>query len=68
MCGGIEVFKNGSLIDDFQLYALQNFNEYADYDKNKLIAMIADYCKNKDYTDLLLAYLAKKLSATVEYV
>ena len=68
LTGSIEVFKNGSLLDDFQLYDLQNFNEYADYDKNKLIAMIADYCKNKDYTDLLLTYLDKNLSDTIEYV
>ena len=65
LSGFIEVFKNGSLLDDFQLYDLQNFNEYADYDKNKFIAMIADYCKNKDYTDLLLAYLDKNLSDTI---
>ena len=30
--------------------------------------MIADYCKNKDYKDLLLAYLDKKLSDAIEYV
>lgn len=66
--GDIEVFKNGNLIDDFQLYDLANFNEYADYDKNKLIAMIADYCNNKDYKDLLLAYLDKNLSDAIEYV
>ncbi len=66
--GIIEVFKNGSLIDDFQLYDLANFNEYDNYDKDKLIAMIADYCKNKDYKDLLLTYLDKKLSDTIEYV
>ena len=46
--GNIEVFKNGSLIDDFHLYELDNFNEYDSYDKDKLIAMAADYCSNKD--------------------
>ena len=66
--GITEVFKNGSLIDDFQLYDLQNFNEYTDYDKDKLIAMIADYCNNKDYKDLLLTYLDKNLSNAIEYV
>lgn len=65
--GMIEVFKNGSLIDDFQLYDLANFNEYADYDKDKLIAMIADYCNNKDYKDLLLTYLDKNLKVNVDY-
>ena len=65
--GIIEVFKNGSLIDDFQLYDLANFDEYAYYDKEKLITMISDYCSNKDYKDLLLAYLDKKLKSTIDY-
>ena len=63
--GNIEVFKNGSLIDDFHLYDLANFNEYDYYDKDKLIAMTADYCSNKDYKDLLIAYLDKNLSDTI---
>ena len=66
--GYIEVFKNGVLVDDFQLYDLANFDEYAYYDKDKLIAMIADYCNGDEYKDLLLAYLDKKLSDTIEYV
>ena len=65
--GNIEVFKNGSLIDDFHLYDLANFNEYDYYDKDKLIAMTADYCSNKDYKDLLIAYLDKNLSDTIDY-
>ena len=65
--GNIEVFKNGSLIDDFHLQALENFNAYDYYDKDKLIAMIADYCSNKDYKDLLIAYLDKNLKSTIDY-
>ena len=65
--GNIEVFKNGSLIDDFYLYDLANFDEYDYYDKDKLIAMTADYCSNKDYKDLLIAYLDKNLSNTINY-
>ena len=65
--GNIEVFKNGSLIDDFQLCDLANFDEYDSYDKDKLIAMTADYCSNKDYKDLLIAYLDKNLSDTINY-
>ena len=67
LSGIIEVFKNGSLIDDFQLYDLANFDEYDSYDKDKLIAMIADYCSNKDYKDLLVAYLDKNLNTTIDY-
>ena len=65
--GNIEVFKNGSLIDDFQLYDLDNFNEYDYYDKDKLIAMISDYCSNEDYKDLLVAYLDKNLNIDIDY-
>ena len=67
LSGNIEVFKNGSLIDEFHLYDLANFNEYDYYDKDKLIAMIADYCSNKDYKDLLIAYLNENLKSTIGY-
>ena len=65
--GNIEVFKNGSLIDDFHLHELADFNEYDSYDKDKLIAMIEDYCSNEDYKDLLVAYLDKNLNYTIDY-
>ncbi len=65
--GNIEVFKNGSLIDDFQLYDLENFDGYAYYDKDKLISMISDYCSNEDYKDLLVAYLDKNLNINIDY-
>ena len=65
--GNIEVFKNGSLIDDFHLYDLANFDEYDSYDKDKLIAMTADYCSNEDYKDLLIAYLDKNLNTDIDY-
>ena len=64
--GAIEVFKNGSLIDDFQLHDLANFNEYDSYDKDKLIAMITDYCSNKDYKDLLVTYLNDNLNDIID--
>ena len=65
--GFIEVFKNGSSIDEFQLYDLTNFDEYDSYDKDKLIAMVGDYCSNKDYKDLLIAYLNANLKFTIDY-
>ena len=67
LSGVIEVFKNGSLIDDFQLYDLANFNEYDYYDKDKLISMIADYCSDKDYKELLVAYLDENLTTAYDY-
>lgn len=66
--GTIEVFKDGSLIDDFNLYDLPNFNEYDNYDKDKLIAMIGEHCKDKDYSQDLLNYLNDNLDENIEYV
>ena len=65
--GIIEVFKNGVRIDEFNLYDINNFDEYACYDKDKLIAMISEYCKNKDYKDLLITYLNENLSDIIDY-
>ena len=65
--GTIEVFKDGVLIDEFSLYDINNFDEYAYYDKGKLIDMIADYCSNKDYKDLLVTYLNDNLNDIIDY-
>ena len=65
--GIIEVFKDGVLIDEFSLYDINNFDEYAYYDKDKLINMIADYCSNKDYKDLLVTYLNDNLNDIIDY-
>lgn len=65
--GNIEVFKDGVLIDEFSLYDINNFDEYAYYDKDKLIDMIADYCSNKDYKDLLVTYLNDNLNDIIDY-
>ena len=64
--GNIEVFKNGILIDDFHLYDLVNFNEYDSYDKDKLVDMIVDYCSDKDYKELLVAYLNDNLNDIID--
>lgn len=65
--GFIEVFKDGSLIDDFNLYDLPNFNEYDYYDKDKLVAMIGEYCKSEEYAQDLLNYLNCHLGESIEY-
>ena len=66
--GNIEVFEDGVSIDEFNLYDLEGFDEYTYYDKDKLVAMIADYCKDGDYIDLLIAYLNENLNNELEYV
>ena len=66
--GTIEVFKDGVLIDEFSLYDINNFDEYAYYDKDKLIAIIGEHCKDKDYAQDLLSYLNENLDENIEYV
>ena len=65
--GIIEVFKNGSLVDEFNLYDINNFDEYTYYDKDKLITIISEHCKDKDYAQDLLSYLNDNLGESIEY-
>ena len=65
--GSVEVFENGVLIDEFSLYDLKGFDEYAYYDKGELIAMVAEYCKGEEYSQDLLSYLNDNLDENIEY-
>ncbi len=65
--GSIEVFKNGKFLHDFSLYDLAHFDEYASYSKSDIISMIAEFCKNDEYCNLLLEYLNGNLSDDFEY-
>ena len=67
LAGSIEVFKNGKSLHDFSLYDLAHFDEYASYSKNDIISMIADFCKNDEYCNLLIEYLNDSLSDNFEY-
>ena len=67
LVGSIEVFKNGKFLHDFSLYDLAHFDEYASYSKSDIINMIADFCKNDEYCNLLLEYLNDNLSDNFEY-
>ena len=66
--GSVEVFENGALIDEVSLYDLKGFDEYAYYDKDSLICMIAEYCKGEEYAQDLLSYLNENLNNELEYV
>ena len=66
--GIIGVFNKGVLIDEFNLYDIDNFDEYAYYDKDKLITIIGKHCKDKDYVQDLLSYLNENLDENIEYV
>lgn len=66
--GMIEVFIDGVRIDEFGLFEINNFDEYAYYDKDKLIAIIGEHCKDKDYLQDLLSYLNENLDESIEYV
>ena len=65
--GMIEVFKNGEFLHDFSLYDLAHFDEYASYSKGDIINMIAEFCKNDEYCNLLLEHLSDNLSDSFEY-
>ena len=65
--GIIEVFKNGKFLHDFSLYDLAHFDEYASYSKGDIINMIAEFCKNDEYCNLLTEYLNDNLSDNFEY-
>ena len=65
--GFIEVFKNGKFLHDFSLYDLVHFDEYASYSKSDIVNMIAEFCKNDEYCNLLLEYLNDNLSDDFEY-
>lgn len=67
LTGNIEVFKNGKFLHDFSLHDLANFDEYASYSKSDIINMMADFCKNDEYCNLLAEYLNNNLSGNFEY-
>ena len=67
LTGSIEVICNGKLLHDFSLYDLVNFDEYASYSKSDIINMIAEFCKNNDYCNLLIEYLNNNLSDAFKY-
>lgn len=65
--GMITISCNGEIVDEFSLYDLSDFNDYDSYDKDKLIDMISDYCKDESYHDLLIAYCNDTLKNTLNY-
>ncbi len=67
LAGSIEVIRNGEFLHDFSLYDLAHFDEYASYSKSDIISMIAEFCKNDEYCNLLIEYLNDNLSDDFEY-
>ena len=67
LAGSIEVIRNGRFLHVFSLYDLANFDEYTSYSKSDIINMIAEYCKNDDYCNLLVEYLNDNLSDDFDY-
>ena len=67
LAGSIEVSRNGEFLHDFSLYDLANFDEYASYSKSDIVKMIAEFCKNDEYCNLLVEYLNDNLSDDFEY-
>ena len=67
LTGSVEVVRNGKFLHDFSLYDLANFDEYVSYNKSDIINMIAEFCKNEDYCNLLIDYLINNLSDYFDY-
>ena len=65
--GFVKVFEDGVFVDEFSLYDLKGFDEYAFYDKDKLIATVAEYCKDEEYVQDLSNYLNEELDESIEY-
>ena len=67
LTGSIEVVRNGKSLHVFNLYDLANFDEYASYSKSDIINMVAEFCKNDEYSNLLVEYLNDSLPGCFEY-
>ena len=67
LVGNVEVICNGKSLYSFSLYDLANFDEYASYNKSDIINMVAGFCKNDDYCNLLVGHLNDNLPDVFEY-
>lgn len=65
--GRVTVYKDGEFLEDINFYELNNFNEYDYFDKDKLIEMMKDHCKNDDYCTKLIEYLENSLPDQLGY-
>lgn len=66
LTGTIEVTVNGEVVNEIPIYEFMD-DEYAYWDKNEFIAKCADYVKDLDYKELLVAFLEDDLSESVTY-
>lgn len=60
LTGSITIEQDGEAIEEFYLSELANFDEYAQFDEDDLLAKISEYTSDKPYHDALIAYLAKE--------
>ncbi len=60
LSGNVTIEQDGEVIEEFYLTELANFDEYAQFDKDDLLAKISEYASDKPYHDALIAYLAEE--------
>lgn len=60
LSGNVTIEQDGEAIAEFYLSELANFDEYAQFDEDDLLAKISEYTSDKPYHDALIAYLAKE--------
>lgn len=65
--GSVTIYQDDEYLAEINFYDLNNFNEYDYFDKDKLIEMMKDYCKNDDYCAKLIEYLENSLPDQLEY-
>lgn len=65
--GSVTVYKDDELLAEINFHELNNFNEYDYFDKDNLIEMMKNYCKNEDYCAKLIEYLENSLNEQLDY-
>lgn len=65
LTGSITIEQDNEGIEEFYLSELANFDEYAQFDKDDLLAKISEYISDKHYHDALTAYLDQEELDTI---
>lgn len=65
LTGSITIEQDDEVIAEFYLTELANFDEYAQFDKDDLLAKISEYISDKHYHDALTAYLDQEELDTI---
>ena len=65
--GCVTIYKNDEYLAEINFYDLNNFNEYDYFDKDNLVEMMKDYCKDELYCASIVEYLENNLNDQLDY-